>query len=95
MNDDEITKIKLLLMFPAILIIGYFPLIISLFCLRFGYDLRTPIYGQISLLLACSNGCLNAIIYGYFSFRRVNKETIIHESEKNSSRESYILDQYA
>ena len=47
------------------------------------------------MLLTCFHGCLNAILYGYFSFRRVNKETIIHESEKNSARESYILDSYA
>ena len=94
MNDDEITKIKLLLMFPAILIIGYFPYVILIFCFLIRYQ-PPDIYGLISLPLACSNGCLNAIIYGYFSFRRVNKETIIHESEKNSSRESYILDQYA
>ena len=43
----------------------------------------------------CFNGCLNAILYGYFSFRRVNKEYIIHESEINSARESFILDQTA
>ena len=40
----------------------------------------------------CFNGCLNAILYGYFSFRRVNKEVFYHESEINSARESFILD---
>ena len=45
LNDDEKTKIKLLLMFTAILLIGYFPIVIYRFSQLINYKFESSIDG--------------------------------------------------